>query len=141
MQRTPLTDAIARALHLDEDDPVQSVVDRLLESEPASELLDSATELLDRVAASVDRPRVRTRPSPAAPRHSTQPSPRDVAIAKARLILHFDPDELLTVDKIRERRQQLNGLFHPDRQGGTSTGPDPTQTINPAADLLLKTLS
>jgi len=55
-----------------------------------------------------------------------QQSPREV--------LHFGPDEALTIEKIKTRKRDLASLCHPDKNGSVEA----MQKINEAADLLLK---
>jgi hypothetical protein len=69
-------------------------------------------------------------PPPAAAR------PVDQTI-KAREILGFEPGEKLSKERIEDRRRQLAKVFHPDRQGGSTTQ---MQRVNHAADLLLQKL-
>ena len=51
-----------------------------------------------------------------------------------REILHFGPDEQLTVDAIKQRKRALASMVHPDKNGSTEA----MQAINEAADLLTK---
>lgn len=74
----------------------------------------------------------RRHPRPPPPRPSDPPPPDP--IQRAREVLNFEPAEPLTRELINARRRALATLYHPDRQGGSTTA---MQRINQAADLLL----
>lgn len=76
---------------------------------------------------------------PARPRVSPEAIERRKRQIAARATLGFEPDEPLTVDAIRKRRQELMRVWHTDKAAGA---PDPTREkmvrqINAATEFLL----
>lgn len=127
---------------LDYLDPVEVMAQRLLETPQVRDILGQLQDLLDRVGYAIDRhppppaPRARPRVRPRRP-----PPPRTerrVPATEARSVLHFDPAEALTVEKVQKRRRALAALCHPDQAGGST---EAMQTINAAADVILRSLS
>lgn len=80
----------------------------------------------------------RSAPPPRTPPPKPPPPPRRAPTLVARQILHFDPEEQLTKERINERRRDLAKMFHPDRQGGSTVQ---MQRVNQAADVLIASLA
>jgi len=81
-------------------------------------------------------------PRPGAPPRARVP-PEAIAARKANIaargILGFEPDQALTVEAIKKRRQELARLYHPDAAGGQkdATREQMMLGINNAATLLI----
>lgn len=80
-------------------------------------------------------PSSRSSPPPRPP--PPRPNSPDPTI-RAREILGFEPNERLTVELVRARKQALAKIFHPDAKGGSDAQ---MKRINAAADALLVKLS
>lgn len=123
------------------DDPLQAVLDRLLDTKQARAAFERFQNLIDRAGNAIDPQVVRSvRPPLPRPRSRPQPPPAPVPRidphVEARTLLHFGPTDKITKKLITERRRALASLCHPDRGGST----DAMQRINQAADLLLTKL-
>ena len=126
-------------LEEEDDDPVQAVVDRLLDTPQVTKVVDEVRDFLNRAAHAIESPpeprrapvrqRVPHRP-PAAPRRPRSPIPT------ARTIMHFGADEPLTKEKISKRRRELAAICHPDKGGSTRA----MAQLNRAAELLIASL-
>jgi hypothetical protein len=78
-------------------------------------------------------------PRPNRPQHPPpHPPPRQppLSLEDPRQILHFSPDQALTVDQVRKRQRQLARLAHPDLGGSKEA----MLRINDAADRLISQL-
>lgn len=62
---------------------------------------------------------------------------RAAAYARARKVMGFAPDDVLTVEEVNARRKRLARKHHPDLGGSTER----MARINEAADLLLESLN
>lgn len=121
-------------------DPIQAVVDRLLNTSQAENILGEIRNLLDRAGNALDPAKI---PLPSHPRSHTRPPPRarprprpPDPVLMARRVLHFGLKEPLDKTKITKRRKDLAILCHPDRGGNTGA----MQRLNLAADCLLASL-
>jgi len=65
------------------------------------------------------------------------PPPPPTAAEDPRVVLGFEPGEQLTEARVKARKRELAGLFHPDKQGGSIRA---MKRVNEAADTLLKNL-
>jgi hypothetical protein len=110
----------------DSDDPIRAILDRLLETPQAQQMLGKIQFVLDRAGAAID-PKARPAPSPSVA--DGRPDPDQIA----RRVLHFGPAEQLNKARVTARRRELARFCHPDRGGSTEA----MQAINKAADLLL----
>jgi hypothetical protein len=111
-----------------DDDPIRAILDRLLETPQAQQMLGKIQFVLDRAGAAID-PKARPAPSPPSFVAEGRPDPEQVS----RRILHFGPAEPLNRASVTARRRELARFCHPDRGGSTEA----MQAINKAADLLL----
>ena len=59
------------------------------------------------------------------------------SLGRARAVMGFTKDHVLTADVIKTRYRELARQHHPDREGGST---EKMQKINAAADLLSKSL-
>ena len=133
---------------IDDHDPIEGLVERVLDTEPVQNLIGSFEELLDRAANAIDPRAVpgpsrssspagnRTPPRRAAPPPRRPPPPPPVAKEDPRAVLHFGPDERLTKEMVTQRRRALAALCHPDKGGSLAA----MQKVNQAADELLRGL-
>ena len=119
----------------DDRDPVQVLLDRVLETPQAATIFERVQELLDRAGNAIDptarpgRPQRRVPPPPRPQPAQRGPDPLQVA----RMVMHFGPAEPLSKDKISKQRRSLAAICHPDKGGSTEA----MQRLNRAADLLL----
>ena len=117
----------------EDEDPIQMIVDRVLDSRQANNVIDSFRSLLDRAGNAIDPKNRPPRPSPQAPEgRRIRPSPFTIA----RSIMHFGPAETLTIESITKRRRELATFCHPDKGGS----PEAMVKLNQAADCLLQGL-
>lgn len=86
------------------------------------------------IAGALPRVPPRIHPDPPRPAPPPPPPPPDPTI-EARRILGFEEKELLTPERIKERKRALAAVYHPDKPGGSTAQ---MQRVNAAADLLLK---
>jgi hypothetical protein len=107
------------------------------------DVLSRFGELLDSAGAQVPHGIPRGHAAEAPPRpgngqraraaHAPPPPPGP----DPRVILHFNPSETLTREKVKARQRQLAEIFHPDRGGSV----EQMQKINAAAEALLSQLA
>jgi len=76
----------------------------------------------------------RAPPGARQPPRQSRPDPT----IRAREILGFEPGEKLTTDVVKDRKQRLSRVFHPDMPGGSL---ERMKKINDAADVLLAKLA
>jgi hypothetical protein len=117
-------------LIIEDEDPIQALVDRALDSHKANAVFEKVKEFIDRAGNAID-PKGRPVRAPASPRAPASLKPNPHAVARA--ILHFGPREQLTKEIVTKRRRALATVCHPDK-GGSS---EAMVRLNQAADLLL----
>lgn len=115
----------------DDRDPVQAIVDRVLETRQARELFQQTRTVLDRLGNAID-PHNAPAPTPP-PQHRAPAKVRPDPLLVARAVLHFSGTEPLTKKQITQRRRELAAVCHPDKGGSDQS----MQRVNRAADLLL----
>lgn len=54
------------------------------------------------------------------------------------MILGFEPAEILTIERVQDRKKALAKVFHPDLHGGSEAQ---MKRVNAAADVLLAKLA
>jgi hypothetical protein len=118
----------------DARDPLQVLLDRVLETPQAQGIFGQMQDLIDRAGNAIDPAR---RPPQQPPRRAAPPPPPAPAapdpLLTARAIMHFGPTETLTKERITKQRRTLASICHPDKGGSTEA----MQRLNHAADLLL----
>ncbi len=123
----------------DEEDPVQAVVDRVLDSPQAAQVVEGVRDFIDRAARAIEQP-PHEPPRPRRPRARRIPPPRRAPrpnpLSLARTIMHFGATEPLTQQKISKRRRELAAITHPDKGGSTQA----MAQLNRAAELLIQSL-
>jgi hypothetical protein len=112
----------------DDRDPVEAVIERVLETPQARSAIEYMKAAIDRAANGID-PKQQPR---RVPPQIKRPSRRLIA----RGIMHFAPGEPLDQAKIQKRRRELAMLCHPDQGGSTEA----MTRINQAADILLDSI-
>lgn len=101
-----------------------------------SEIVDQAlsarvTSIIDRIGNVVERVAA---PGPRGSAPPPRPAPKPEESPRA--ILHFTPDEPLTVKLVKDRHRALASIIHPDKGGKDAS----MQRLNIARDALLKEL-
>jgi hypothetical protein len=116
------------------EETVDGVIDGVLEHPRVQRLADRFYGLLEQAAAVLEQ--VKRGEMPAARRAAPAgtPAPGAGGEAAARAVLHFDPAEALTKDKIRVRFRALAQLVHPDHGGSNAA----MAKLNEAAKLLYR---
>lgn len=121
---------------MEEEYPGNELLNEFMDNPRVREIFEKGSSVLDSIKDLVEKVKVGQMPHQNQP-PPQRPRPNDKALERqARMILHFDPNEQLTVDKIKQRRKDLAAMAHPDKGGSTEA----MQRINASADLLLKTV-
>ncbi len=110
-------------------------------------LEDAIYRGIDSLMGGVSRggpPLPRSASPPRSPPRDQRPPPppsKKAELVRARGVLGFEVSEQLTEAIVKERKQALARIFHPDRHPDKKIGHEKTVRINAAAELLLANLS
>lgn len=104
----------------------------------AASVVEAQVRARARAAAAAQPPPGAPRAAPPPPKPPTAAEEKRAAILAARVVMGFEPDEKITVELVKERKRALAGVFHPDRQHGSTKQ---MQRVNGAADVLLAALA
>ena len=118
------------------------LIDFVLDNPTVKKGVNKVNTLIDKLGSVIDmaKSRVESGGMPVSPQTQYQQSQEQkakLAMLQARMIMQFDMDEVLTVEKVKQRYKALALIVHPDRPNGSMAA---MQKLNAANDLLMKSL-